>query len=500
MSPHLPRSALGALALAALALGCGNTQPPPAPPRLVVLYATCSLAKGALSPYRSSVSITPAFERFADEAVVFERHQTESGQSGTAFASIFTGAQADEHGVFHHPTQPADGRPLVTEVFAEAGFDTRAFLAHPMASKTVGYARGARGHQGFLRGDDELVQRLLAEIAADPDARAFLATNFTLTHSPYSGAGLDALCAAHPERCSVLENPDAERLRALYDEHGVAFSYDFDATIERLSLTEDEVTTLIRIVGLLYEAGVHELDGHFGRLLDAIEEAGLTDETLIVVTADHGETGYRAGALFQWSHGFQLHPDVLNVPLLLRGPGVAPGRYAAVTRSIDVAPTLIGLAGLPTDDLGMRGVDLSATLREQHPAPELRAFSHTALFPPGFWQRHGETPHLLRQYPDRSIDWMRVALRVRDDFYEAVPRPGGDVEHRLFDLALDRPKTTNRFDADEPTHAAVADELARYRTRLIDAHQAREAARRAGRARRPPQRDIEALRELGYIE
>ena len=65
-------------------------------PRLVLLYATCSLNKHFLSSYDRSIAYTPHIEEFSKNALVFERHQTETGQSGTAFASIFSGLQAPD--------------------------------------------------------------------------------------------------------------------------------------------------------------------------------------------------------------------------------------------------------------------------------------------------------------------------------------------------------------------------------------------------------------------
>ena len=92
----------------------------PDPPRLVIVYATCSLGTTFLSPYHPELPLTPALQRFAEQAIVFERHQTESGQSGTAFASIFSGRQADEHGVYFHPTRLPEELLMLTEVLRTA--------------------------------------------------------------------------------------------------------------------------------------------------------------------------------------------------------------------------------------------------------------------------------------------------------------------------------------------------------------------------------------------
>ena len=78
------------------------------PPRLVLLFMPCTVNRSFLSPYQPSVPYTPNFARLAEQGIVFDRHQTETGQSGPAFASILSGTQATRHGVFRHPTRIHD--------------------------------------------------------------------------------------------------------------------------------------------------------------------------------------------------------------------------------------------------------------------------------------------------------------------------------------------------------------------------------------------------------
>src|SRR5262245_58401633 len=77
----------------------------PQGPRLLILYATCSLNRDFLSPYNPNVTYTPALQSFAERGQVFTKHQTEEGQSGIAYASLFSGSQAPRHGVYYHPSK-----------------------------------------------------------------------------------------------------------------------------------------------------------------------------------------------------------------------------------------------------------------------------------------------------------------------------------------------------------------------------------------------------------
>ena len=108
-------------------------------PRLVLLYAPCSVNKFYLSPYNPQVTYTPAIERFASEASVFMKHQAESGQSGVAYASIVTGSQADIHGVFSHPRPLQKSLYTITDAFAENGYDVHFWAQQIMANYSLGY-------------------------------------------------------------------------------------------------------------------------------------------------------------------------------------------------------------------------------------------------------------------------------------------------------------------------------------------------------------------------
>ena len=98
------------------------------------------------------------------------------------------------------------------------------------------------------------------------------------------------------------------------------------------------------------------MDSELGRLLGALAARGELDDTLIAVTADHGES---LGEHAERTHSYTLYDAVLAVPLLFRGPGVPAGRVVeGVVRTVDIAPTLAALLGLaPSRESD--GVDLS---------------------------------------------------------------------------------------------------------------------------------------------
>ena len=94
-----------------------------------------------------------------------------------------------------------------------------------------------------------------------------------------------------------------------------------------------------------YYGMVSEVDYHVGRMLDALEESGLADNTIVVFTSDHGEW---LGEHLRYGKGYPGHDVVSRVPLLIRMPGGANGRRVEhLVEGVDVVPTLLEACGVP---------------------------------------------------------------------------------------------------------------------------------------------------------
>jgi len=474
-------------------LACGSAEPE-ASPRLVVLYATCSVNKSRLAPYDPAVDYTPHLASLAERSLVFERHQTEAGQSGIAFASIFSGAQAPVHGVYSHPSRIDDDVTLITEVFADAGWDVHAWLGHAMATADLNYAQGVppdHVHSGLLTANSPALAPILDRLESDPAYRAFLVTNFTLTHGAYRARAVARFCERYPHHCDVRGDTERfDELAALYRKQNLRLSWDFSGTAQRLGLTGARLEEFVAVVELLYESRIHVLDGVFGSLMEEIEQRGLLPSTLLAFTADHGEILYREDAAFKWTHGFQLAPEVLGVPLLIygEGAGVRPGRYAGVTRSIDVFPTLAALAGVSAPPREGGGVDLSAAVRGEAEPPDLIAFSHTALFSDPLWRLYRNFETLRGLHPSNDPQRMWVQARRGDVVHQLVPE-GATWSLRRIELAGEDGAGVSP----RPGSPDMEKALRAYRETLL--------AGLPGRAGKlDPVRSEHLLRELGYIE
>jgi arylsulfatase A-like enzyme/glycosyltransferase involved in cell wall biosynthesis len=203
----------------------------------------------------------------------------------------------------------------------------------------------------------------------------------------------------------------------------------------------------------LYDGCVAAFDDEVGRMLAHLADCGLADNTLVVVYSDHGMEFFEHDT---WGQGNSAVGEASpRIPLVIRDPRCpARGRIDNVVRSIDLAPTLLELAGL-TPPAGLDGVSLAPCLRSDADCPDLDAFNETGIWIadiPGLPESHLRYPDLLElmEIPDRErgtlaikpeYDGIILAAKdrmIRQGRWKLVYQPLRDGHAlRLHDLAAD---------------------------------------------------------------
>jgi arylsulfatase A-like enzyme len=508
-----------AVSVSALLTGCSCGGEDEAPevrtdaPRLVVLFAVCTMNRDYLSPYNPEVTYTPTLDQIARAGVVFERHHTESGQSGTSFASLFTGAQADTHGIYTHPNELKDGLLTLAECFAQSGWDPWYWHGHPMAAPKLNYAQGvppknqiefkkrvlslgagANKRIARLTPHDPDLMRLLARIKEDESYRAVIQLNFSYTHGPYvegrQRQAFETLRRKFPDEVP-MSYQEMEQNIAVWNEDRVQLQWNFQETRERLGLTDEQVADMATAIEIAYKSGVYMLDMQLAQFLRAVQLSGLQDELLLAFTADHGEALYSEQALFQWTHGLELRPEVINVPLIMYSPKLLePVRYPGVTRSMDVYPTLAGLVGVDVPrGSTVTGVDLTPSLVRMTAPLELVAFSHSTTINPRMFKRTKKWTLLNSLFPGTGPENLWVCARKEDMLYKWRSHVDATWNLEVFDLASDPTTTTDLFDETNAQHATMRGKLQDYKERLVRGFATHEG----------PDDSEDRLRDLGYI-
>jgi arylsulfatase A-like enzyme len=202
------------------------------------------------------------------------------------------------------------------------------------------------------------------------------------------------------------------------DPHDPYFRHPYDGEAVARVHTPRPAPDRAKELSDLYDGEIRYLDRHLGELVSFLKERGLYDETLIVLTSDHGEEFHEHGG---WWHGTTLYDEQIRVPLILKhagnGPaGHSPGsRIAGVARLLDVAPTILDLAGLEAPP-AMQGVSLARS------TPGKESFSEEDF--------EGNRLRSLR-----GATWKLIEANSGN--------PRGLPEQALFDLAVDPGEAQN---------------------------------------------------------
>jgi arylsulfatase A-like enzyme len=213
----------------------------------------------------------------------------------------------------------------------------------------------------------------------------------------------------------------------------------------------------------LYDGEIAWTDSFVGMLLGDLDQLGLAESTVVAVTSDHGTEFFEHGGK---GHRTTLFDELLCIPLILRAPGRLPAgaRVAAQTRSIDVGPTLLELAGLPVP-AGIAGSSLVGLARGQ--GLEFDNTSISELESVGLDLRAVRTERvkLLRDTQGGQSVWFDLALDPSEHQPLAAP-PGGAADLERCARAEAELERAIRARPADPASAAVTQAVLRQLEQL----------------------------------
>jgi arylsulfatase A-like enzyme len=320
-----------------------------APRANVVLYIVDTLRADHLGCYGYARPTSPRIDAFAAGATLFESMIAQSSWTRPAVASLMTGLNPPSHWALSLRDSLRPDVPTLAQSLQSSGYRTAAFVTNFNVSNRWGFDRGfddfrylpedersANVHVGADVLNREALDWLRRHRAAKPSQPFFLWMHATDPHTPY-----------------VPPEPLARRFRRLPAPTRVAKIGELRDHPDRI--TADDAVQLVDG----YDAEIAFVDHAFGELLSEIESLGLADDTVIILTADHGEEFLDHGGL---EHGRTLYQEQLNVPFIMRvarAPG-AGARISTLVRQIDLMPTLLQLLSVPTPP-GLEGRSLIET-------------------------------------------------------------------------------------------------------------------------------------------
>ena len=436
------RRAIAAVSIVVVAgAACSTPQSPPASatatPRHLVIVTIDTLRADRLGAYGNTTVPTPNFDRIASEGVRALDATTHVPITRPSHASLFTARYPSEHGIRDNISLPlAPTVPTLAETLHADGFATAAFVSTFVLSSQSGLDRG------FDHYDEAF------EVPQSDEEAVFLST--------VQRRGDETL--ARVEQWLDARSPETRAKRTalwvhLYDPHDPY---------------EPPEPFASQFADRLYDGEVAWTDTLLGRLRASLEARRLWNDALVVVTADHGEA---LGEHDETGHGFFAYETTLQVPLVMRGPGIPANRTVDGTlRLVDVAPTALELLGAPPLP-ATTGTSIASHLAAGAPAITRPSYAESL------------TPLIHYQWSDLRV------LREGQWKYILAPRP------ELYDLAADPGETRDLASANTATarklRAALEGLLRAERERAEDPAAATAAALSA--------ETLQKLGALGYV-
>jgi arylsulfatase A-like enzyme len=399
----------------------------------IVLILVDTLRADWTTPYGFDAEVSPELQRWADRGVVFERALAQSSWTKVSMASLLTSLWPRSHGV-RLPTDGLSERALtVADVLRTAGYRTYAVQSNGWLEQSFGF------HHGF---DHYVFPRALSQ------------------------AGQLGLSSVWPHGERVLE--EANRLIEAHAPGSPFFLYLHFMDVHEYAAPPEFKSFGGGSEGS-YLAAIRWLDDVIERVRESLERAGLSERTVMIFASDHGEA---FGENRSNGHARNVFTPVLHVPLLIRFPfETEPLRVRAQVRNLDIAPSVLDIAGLAIPE-GFEGESLLPLIAATDPQPDRLNFAALGA------------PILVGAVEQVSVN---------DGSWSLARNLDEERREFLFERELDPLEDANLVDL-EPAAAE------RMRA-VLDAHLSVEARAdaRAANVRIDP-KVAERLRAVGYLQ
>ncbi len=339
---------------------------------------------------------SPALDAFVAGARRYDAAVAQATWTIPSTASLLTASYPFNHGMSFGPgdTQAwhslRPDRTTLAEVLQAEGFGTAALIGNPILRRKLDLDRGFDDYQ--LLDDPEAVATAAQQIARWDEQRFFLYLHLLGPHP-----GLDP-----PEPYATMFGPAPAPL----PEDGLAYQH----VRVQAGATKASYERWYRD---LYDAEIRYTDKLIGDLLALLEVTGRLQDTVVVVTSDHGEHLFDHGFL---GHGMSVYEALAHVPLAIRVPGDTVRVEPAVVEQVDLAPSLLEVLAVPVDDAwGWDGGALGEGdlgFCEQGPRQSVRRGRYKLIVD----RSSGlETLHDLALDPAELRDYSSALPTVRDD-------------------------------------------------------------------------------------
>ena len=398
------------------AAACGQSSAPKNPSPDVYLITIDTLRADHVGCYGYKDVETPALDALAADGIRFTHAFTHSPITNTSHITIMTGLLPSVHGVTDFGVPLAPQHVTAAELLKKQGYQTAAFIgAVILDSNTLapGLDRGFDFYDNFPKTDDK------------------------------DAAGKNA--GKNKERWGRVERRGmtvVEHAAAWFDQHRTGRHFVWVHLYDPHDPYEPPTPFSEKYKGHLYDGEIAYADSALANWIAYLKKAGVYDNSIIIVTGDHGEG---LGEHGEETHGLFLYDSTLHIPLIVKAPGAAHRGTVidAQVRTTDILPTILAATGIAAPP-ELNGESLFPLIDKESGAP---ISAERVLF--------GETDYPLR--------WGWAPLRaVRTDDAKLIeaPRP------ELYDLQADPKELKNIYASDGSKLQNMQSEMAQWKAKL----------------------------------
>lgn len=329
----------------------------------VVLISIDTTRADHLGCYGNSKATTPAIDALAGEGVRFKNAMCAAPTTLPSHTALMTGLYPHSHGVPRNQYAVDDGNEMLAEVLHKAGLRTAGFIGALPLATPFNFRQGfdvwdeafdmlisKDGVDQNQRRAAKVTDAALAWLDKEDPERAFLFVHYFDVHSPYTPPEPFDARFTRPDGPKTSSMEEIALQATAHNRVAVKGAGDHTASVTR-GLTRDLIANANgrAIQGdddliALYDGELAYVDSEIARLIEGLRKRGMLENSLVIITADHGETFYEHADFY--NHGLWVYDTTVHVPLIVRGPGIAPRVVDDPVSLVDVVPTVCDLLGV----------------------------------------------------------------------------------------------------------------------------------------------------------
>ncbi len=316
----------------------------------VILISLDALRRDYLGIYNGKKDFTPNIDKFAEDSVIFENAYSQAPWTIPSHLSILSGLNPTSHGTNLLSAKVPSFVKILPQLLREKGFLTFAYTGGGLVSANFGFSKGFNQYKEWDGSElpdssKPIFERADKFISSNHGKDFFLFLHTYQAHEP-------------------LESPEEIRKIVL---KGKKILWE-GISINKLlgggkgtykPLKEEEIES----IKILLRAESRTIDEHLIKpLVKKLKEEGIYDQTMIIITSDHGDELYDHGG---WQHAHTLYNELIRVPLIIKFPyqKFMGKRISQNVRLIDIAPTVLDVLGFNPSEFRMDGKSLIPVIK-----------------------------------------------------------------------------------------------------------------------------------------